>query len=306
MKNELSSLYEKILLNEAEKSNLQNPSNDTVGKLKTKQDMFGEKPKAVEGPDKAKVDQGPKYEVTSGSSSKPETKSSFKGSAPAKENKAEEPEEVEDDEAAPKSEEEKKQKNESIEEPISAFEALFKKTITEELGEELALEEPVTDMEDSVLADEIEDAEEDAEEDSEEGDLVSDLKHLHDTFGECKDKLASILSKLEDTMEEDSEETEEEDYSDEDFENEFEEDSEGETVKEAVEKPKALSDAHGKKLISKKNKVGKLHPKGKKAHIGSVDDEPKPKVLGDKKAHLQKVSGKPEPKSSVKKGEFFK
>lgn len=303
MKNELSSIYEQIFLNESEKSKLENPSNDTVGKLKSKQELFGEKPKAVEGPEKAKVDQGPKYEVSSGSASKPDVKSSFKGSAPAKETKADAPKEVKEEEVSPESnekeekEEKKEQKNESVQEPVSAFEALFKKTITEEFGEENALE-----LETSEEASE-ENAEEAEEELEEEGDLLSDLKDL-------QDKLASILSKLEDSVEENEEESEEsgeEEYSEEDFDKEFGEEAETEEenpVKEAVEKPKALSDAHGKKLLSKNNKVGKLHPKGGKAHTGTVDDEPEPKVLGDKKAHLQK--GKPEPKSTVKKGEFFK
>ncbi len=306
MKNELSSIYEQMLLTEAEKSKLENPSNDTVGSLKPKQELFGTKPKAVEGPDKAKVHEGPKREVSVGSSSKPDTKSSFKGSAPAKDTKAEAPKEVKEDEAEPKSDEDekeddKKQKNESIEEPMSAFEALFKKTVTEELEDEMVADDSVVSEEPMAIEDESE-AEESEEEGEEEEDLISDLKDL-------QDKLASILSKLEDSVEDSEEESMEgeEDYSEEDFDNEFQsEELEDETVKEAVEKPKALSDAHGKKLISKKNKIGKVNPKGGKAHIGSVDDEPKPKVLGDKKKALQKVHGKPEPKSTVKKGDFFK
>ena len=42
MKNPLSSIYEQILLSEAEKSALQNPSNDEVGKVKGGQELFGE------------------------------------------------------------------------------------------------------------------------------------------------------------------------------------------------------------------------------------------------------------------------
>lgn len=295
MKNTLSSTYEQILLSEAEKHNLQNPSKDTVGSIKPKQDLFGEKPKTVGGPDKAKVDHV-KHDETVGSTSKPDAKVSFKGSKPAADPKDHDAEEVEDDEVAPKTEEEKKQKNESVEEPISPFEALFKKTITEELDDVMDDTEEMVSVED-----EVEEVEAD---ESEEEDLISDLKHLHDTFSECKEKLASILSKLEDTVEEvDTEESEDDEYSENDFETEFENE---EPVKEAVEKPKHLPDAHGKKLMSKSNKVGSLHAKGGKAHTGDAEDDPKPKALGDKKALLQKVKGRPEPKSTVKKGEFFK
>ena len=71
MKNPLTSVYEQVLLNEAEKHALQNPSSDEVGNIKAKQDLFGSKPKVVEGPEKAKIKQGPKHEQTTGSSSKP-------------------------------------------------------------------------------------------------------------------------------------------------------------------------------------------------------------------------------------------
>ena len=56
--------------------------------------------------------------------------------------------------------------------------------------------------------------------------------------------------------------------------------------------------------MSKKNKIGKVNPKGGKAHTGTCDDAPKPKPLGDKKGALQK--GKPVVKSSISKGDFIK
>ena len=74
-------------------------------------------------------------------------------------------------------------------------------------------------------------------------------------------------------------------------------------MKESVDKPKALGDKK-KKLMAKSNKVGRLHPKGGKAHTGKVSSSPEPKALGDKKGSLQK--GKPEVKSTVKKGDFIK
>jgi hypothetical protein len=308
MKNPLSSIYEQILLKESEKSKLESPTNDTVGKLAPKQDIFGEKPKPVEGAAKADVDKvqaGPTHKVDVGSTVKPsEVKGSFKGSAPAKDAKpAVKAEEVSDEEAAPKSEvdkeedkEEKKVKKESF--TMNAFETLFKKTLTEEMGEEAPMSEEADELE--MVSDEaggeVEEIEgEDDLDSEEEGDLVADLKEL-------QDKLASILSKLEDAVEEAGEEMGDEEYSDEDFEEEFGSEEESE-VKEALEKPKALSHAKGKALTSKKNKVGKVAPKGGKANAGSVKNEPKPKALGDKKAHLQKgqtVS------SSITKGDFIK
>tara|TARA_R110000868_G_scaffold250424_8_gene507018 strand:+ start:1767 stop:2672 length:906 start_codon:yes stop_codon:yes gene_type:complete len=301
MKNPLSSIYEQILLTEAEKSKLEHPSNDTVGKLAPKQDFFGEKPKAVEGAGEADVNKpvsGPKYKVDAGSTSKPKAdKSSFKGAAPAKSEEAEEGEEMEDTDVTPETEEEKKEvKKESF--TMSAFEKLFKKTLTEEVGE-MSMETEADDLESDVedLESDVEEEESDVEEteEEEEGDLVSDLKEL-------QDKLTAILSNLEGAMEENEGEMgDDEEYSDADFDGEF--GNEEEEVKEALEKPKALPSAHGKKLMSKKNKVGKVNPKGGKASPGSVKSEPQPKALGDKKASLQKGL---EAKSNVKKGEFFK
>jgi hypothetical protein len=306
MKNPLSDIYEQVLLNEAEKHALQNPSQDEVGNIKAKQDLFGSKPKAVEGPDKAKLKQGPQYKETTGTASKPSVKSSsMPNSAPAKETKTEKGEEMEDTKVDPTNKEESEEKKEKKPEmkkenfAMGAFEALFKKTITEELDEEMpaseesapeASEEPELDLEDS--AEELED---------EEGDLISDLRDL-------QDKLSSILSKLEDVQdqEEDLEDMESEDYTEEQFDEEFgdEEEEEEEELRESKDKPTALNNSKGKALMSKKNKVGRIHPKGGKANSGKLKSEPTPKSLGDKKAHLQK--GKPEVKSSVKKGDFIK
>lgn len=298
MKNELSSIYEKMLVTEAEKSNLENPTNDTVGKLSSKQDLFGEKPKTVEGATEADVDApkaGPNYKVDAGSTSKPKTeKSSFKGTAPAKSEHAEEGEEMEDTDVTPESEEEKKEKKEVKEEKfMSAFENLFKKTLTEEVGDVME-ETDELEMSDEV-SEEPEAEEMETEETDEEGDLVSDLKDL-------QDKLSAILAKLEDVAEDEENENEEESYTETDFENEFGEEGESE-VKEALEKPKALPNAHGKKLQHKNNKVGKLTAKRGKANTGNVESDPELKPLGDKKAALQKGG---EAKSTVKKGEFFK
>jgi hypothetical protein len=302
MKTSLSDIYEQILLNEAEKHSLQNPSQDEVGNLKTKQELFGSKPKPVEGPDKAKLKQGPKYDETTGSTSKPSApKSSMPNSAPAKETKAEEGKEMKDTDVDPTKEKEeedekKEKKKEHVKEEgftMSAFETLFKKTITEEVEEAPEAEE--TDLEEVSEEEEPEMEATEDELEEEESDLISDLRDL-------QDRLSSILSKLEDVQaEEESLEGEEESYSEEDFDEEF---GEEEPMKESVDKPKALNNSKGKVLMSKKNKVGKVNPKGGKANSGKVKSEPTPKALGDKKASLQK--GKPEVKSSVKKGDFIK
>ena len=314
MKNPLASLYDQVLLNEAEKSKLESPSNDTVGKLAPKQDLFSSKPEVVEGPDKAKVQTGPNYKVDGGSTSKPTAKkSSFKGGAPAKSAKADDGEEMEDTEVLVDTEEDdkpdflkKKTKNENLQ-PMSAFETLFKKTLTEEVGEEVPTtetpEDLATDTDDAESIEDVDDEEteeevesEDEESEEDEADLLSDLKGL-------QAKLADILAKLEDVAAEEDTEGEEGSYTEDDFESEFGDEDEEAPVKESIDKPKALSSEKGKKLISKKNKVGKITAKGGKANTGSVKSEPKPKVLGDKKAVLQK--GAPV-KSSVSKGDFIK
>ena len=310
MKNSLSDIYDQILLNEAEKHALQNPSQDEVGNIKAKQDLFGTKPKVVEGPDKGKVKQGPAYETTTGSASKPAaTKSSMPNSAPAKDEEAEEAEEMEDTDVDPTNEEEEEEKTEKKTEKkkevkeesftMSAFETLFKKTINEEVEDEMETSAPEMEAGDEELElEDTEENEESEESEEEEGDLIADLKDL-------QDKLSSILSKLEDSMEDESEDESEEEYTEDQFDAEFgEEGEEEDTFKESMDKPKALNSSKGKMLTSKKNKVGKINPKGGKANGGKLKSEPTPKALGDKKAKFQK--GKPEVKSTVKKGDFIK
>jgi hypothetical protein len=312
MNKSLSDLYTQVVLNEAEKHQLQNPGSDEVGNLKSKQDLFGSKPKAVEGPDKAKLQKGPAYKETTGSASAPKSSNKSMGgnSAPAKSPSVDKGEEMEDTEVDPTdnddadTENDKKKfkpKEESYN--MSAFETLFRKTITEEAdpieGEVGA--EPAPDMgsEDAIEGMEDEGGEEELEQ--EEGDLISDLKDLHDRLGE-------ILSKLEGIQEEEEsmEEGEGDEYSEGDFDEEFggEEGEEEEApMKESVDKMKALGDKK-KVLQGKKNKVGKLSAKGGKAHTGNIKTQPSPSALGDKKKHLQSKSN--QVKSSVKKGEFIK
>ena len=298
MKNSLTDIYEQILLNEAEKSNLQNPSQDEIGNLKSKQDLFGSKPKPVEGPEKANLQKGPAYKETIGSSSKPTaTKTTMSNSAPAKQTNPEKGKEMKDTDVDPTNEEEEEEDNKSKKKEVkeegftlSAFEALFKKTLTEETEE---TEETIEEESDEELSGD----EETEEELEEEGDLISDLRDL-------QDKLSMILSKLEDTENTEEEGLDDEStYSEEDFDEEFSEEDE-EAMKESIDKPKALNNSKGKILTSKKNKVGKVHPKGGKANGGKLKNEPNPKALGDKKSKLQK--GKPEVKSSVKKGDFIR
>ena len=142
----------------------------------------------------------------------------------------------------------------------------------------------------------LEDESSEEESEESEADLVSDLREL-------QAKLDSILSKLEGLEEEGDEEGSDEDsdeeYSDEDFDTEFSTE-EPSVTKESVDRPKALSDSKGKQLTSKKNKVGKLAPKGGKAYVGKFKNNPNPKNLSTK------VSKSAEVKSTVKKGDFLK
>jgi len=328
MKNPLSSLYEQILISEAQnKQDLTNPSQSEVGSLKQNQDAFGSKPQVVSGPEKASIAKGPSYKISTSSETATQysKEGKFKGSAPAKPKSSDEPEETEtpesafpegDDEEKSKEDSKKEKNSESSEEKytkknkyirqhenftMSAFETLFKKTLIEELENEdeaTLASAPEGDLSDDVMSDDEPLEDESSEEESEESeaDLVSDLREL-------QSKLDSILSKLEglEEEEEDSdEENSDEEYSDEDFDTEFSTEEEPSVTKESVDKPKALSDSKGKQLTSKKNKVGKLAPKGGKAYVGKFKNNPNPKNLSTK------VSKSAEVKSTVKKGDFLK
>ena len=315
MKNSLSDLYEKILLSEAQKNDLTSPSNMTVGDLKSNEEVFGEKPEVTKGPEKAKLDQGPNYKISTSSETAPThgsaPKAKFKGTAPAKEEKYdEEVEEMEDEKVVPKSEFDEEDKEESPKKEIkkesytmSAFETLFKKTLLEQ-DEQPALEAPETETElsadeDLDLEAEVETEEEpmeeeeseESEEDSE--DLIADLKDLQARLGSILDKLETY------SAEEEEGEEEEGSYSEDEFDEEFGEEEEA-PVKESLDKPKLLSPAKGKALMSKKNKVGKLAPKGGKASAGKFKTQASFKAV----PKLQKSHA--EVKSTVKKGDFIK
>lgn len=312
MKNPLSDIYEQILLSEAEKHALENPSSDEVGKL-PKENIFDSKPKPVEGADKAKVKQGPQYQQTTGTSSAPKASGSSGGpkGAPAKSAEAPKSKEMKDTDVDPSEDDDEgedkqhkfKKKDNTHKESftMSAFETLFKKTLmNEEMEEEMAPVadgdgeiSPDTDIDIDAEPDSDEDQEEELEE--EEGDLISDLRDL-------QDRLDAILSKLED-IESEEEELEGQEYTEDEFDNEFEDQSEEAPMKESL---KALSPSKGKSLQNKNNKVkGTLSSAKKgKAKPGTLKEQPKPTALGDKKKALQNKSNKVH--SSVTKGDFFK
>lgn len=312
MKN-LSDIYDKILLSEAEKHNLQNPSADEIGNIKVKQDLFGTKPKPVEGPEKAKLQKGPSYEQTTGTSSSPKSSdSSMPKSAPAKSAKGVEGKEMKDTDVDPTDKEDKKEEHEETDSSdkqkknkphkesftMSAFETLFKKTLNEEELPAEPMDAPLPEDGgvDMDLDSETEDEEAEEILEDEEGDLISDLREL-------QDKLASILDKLEAVQSEEEELEGDEEYSENEFDDEFGDETEDVPVKESADKLKPLNSSKGKSLMSKKNKVGKLSAKGGKAKPGSLKNQPTPTALGDKKKSLQ--SGN-KVKSSIQKGEFFK
>ena len=317
-----------MLISEAQaKQDLTNPSKNEVGSLKQNQEAFGEKPDLVDGPEHAKIEKGPSYKIsTSSETGVSYTKDlKFKGTAPAKPAEDEEPKETktledvvpQNDEKKsptvdhkPKTDEEKETKKDKYNKQqenftMSAFETLFKKTLTEDLEPTNSVTPEGSDsdeIQDDVLASDDEVGAEDTVEDSKESeaDLISDLRDL-------QTKLDSILSKLEGLEDEESnEETEEaseggdEDYSDEEFDSEFSDEEEQTVTKESIDKPKPLSSAKGKQLTSKKNKVGKINPKGGKAYVGKLKSDPTPKNL------TAKVTKSAEVASTVKKGDFLK
>lgn len=321
---QLSELYEKLLVAEAAKSDLTDAKNDVVGNLKKEDELFGETPELVDAPKKAKIKEGPSYKISTSSETAPQATSSthiFKGTKPAESEEGEDADEVKGTRVTPKTENSETEESEKSHEDsdltqenkpkkdkynykqqesftMNAFENLFKKTLMEqELEDQAPIAAPETDdtLEDTVDSEAPESTEsEDLGED--EGDLISDLREL-------QDKLSAILSKLEGTAEEGEEETEDEgEYSDEDFETEFggEEGEEEEGLKkESVDKPKILGDKK-KKLLGKDNKVGNVRPKGGKAHLGNFKNDPRPKAFS------ATVKGKGEVKSSVSKGDFIK
>ena len=325
---QLSELYEKLLVAEAAKSDLTNVKNDVVGNLKKEDDLFGETPELVDAPKKLKIKEGPSYKISTSSETAPQATSSthiFKGTKPAESEEGEDADEIKGTRVTPKTEDPETEEDEKSHEDsdltqenkpkkdkykynykqqesftMNAFENLFKKTLMEqELEDEAPTTAPETDdaMDDTsdMESPESTDTEDLEEEDS---DLISDLREL-------QDKLSAILSKLEGTAEEGEEETEDEgEYSDEDFETEFsgEEGEEEEGLKkESVDKPKVLGDKK-KKLLGKDNKVGNVRPKGGKAHSGNFKNDPRPKAFSTN----VKGKGKGEVKSSVSKGDFIK
>ena len=312
MKKSISDLYEQILLNEAEKNSLQNPSNDEVGELPS-ENMFGTVPDTMkgEGPEKAKLQKGPSYnKVDSGTpvaAKQPTSKMpNSKPAAPAAPKKSIE---MEDEEVVPDNEEEdenhekiNKQKPQKESFTMSAFEELFKKTLQEELQEE-PVELETSEEEDEMDLDSEEDedmSEEEQEEENqeEEEDLLSDLRNL-------QDKLNSILNKLENLEAEEGEEEEGEEYTDDEFDDEFEDEDEEAPVKESLQAGlKPVNKSKIKTLQNKKNKVGRVSPKGGKSKLTKMKITANPTALGDKKKDLQKHNNKV--KSSVDKGDFFK
>lgn len=294
MKNPLTSIYEQILINEAEKSALENPSNNEVGSVKGGQELFGSKPDPKKvNPDSnkdAKTDSAKNLDHKVTSPEDPEgeedknaedRKGDLKSSVPAKSS-----EEVEGAKTKPKGLGE--------EFTMGAFETLFRKTLVieneeDESGDTLDFETGSETPEEGSLESEEESEETTVEE--EEGDLLSDLQDL-------QIRITDIITKLEKAVEEESgETTEDQGYTEEDFDQEFgDEKSEGETEEEVKESVSPLQ--------KKDNKVGgKLKASKGKATTGKFETKAEIKVLGDKKKALQKGNTA---KSSVKKGEFFK
>jgi hypothetical protein len=173
--------------------------------------------------------------------------------------------------------------NINTEQTESAFEKLFKATISENFGEETPATEDSTETEvpttDQDLADEVTDETHD-----EVGDLSEEL-------GKVIDKLQAILTKI-------GGETPASDV----------EELAGEAV-EAEELGHALHNLKkGTELANPKSKnevTGAVKTSKGKANDGELTNEPEPKELGGTE-ELNNPKKKPEPKSSIKVGDFFK
>jgi len=294
MKNQIASLYEQILLNEAEKSALQNPSNNEVGKVKNGQDVFGSKPELTDtGKNKGETPKTLDRKVTN-----PEDPEGDEAEGVVKKSNV-------SGQAAPSTSGEvtagksSKPKGLGEEFTMGAFEALFRKTLVNE-NEEEAKEDEDLDLSVGTEApseDESSEKEEVAAEEEEE-DLLTDLRKL-------QTHVTDIITKLEQAVEdEEGVNAEEGGYNDEDFNQEFgEEGSEEEAIK--GESLKVLPNSKGKTLQGKNNNVGSVKPKGGKtsAETKNHDTGTGFKVLGDKKKPLVGKNNKVN--SSIKKGDSF-
>jgi len=297
MKKNLASLYEQILLSEADKNSLQDTNNKVgtgtiAGGNKTifttvpdpkKETPEKNKDSKVDAPKELKHDTtDPEEDVTA--TSKESNKPGLKAPGEASDAKVGKPQTLGD----------------SVQ--LSAFENLFKKILVTEEGDETpevssegGFEAGSEAPEEGELTDETN--EENVEE--EEGDLLTDLQDL-------QGRIADIITKLEKAVEDtEVETTEDEGYSDDDFEQEFGGEEEGgeesdETHNESLE---VLPTSKGATLQKKANKVGgKIKAKGGKANTGKYPKPSELKALGDKKKALQKGTTV----SSSVKGDLFK
>jgi len=281
---QLSSLYDQIVLNEAEKSALQG-TNNKVGTVPS-ENLFGEKPKVTDtGKVKGEAPKNLDHKTTSpedpeGDEAKSITsKGSVKSTVPAKS--------AEETEGA-----KPKPKGLGEDFTMGAFETLFRKTLVTE--EEMEGNEPLefeagteTPSEEGSEESEVEETE---EEEAEE-DLLTDLQDL-------QVRIADIITKLEKAVEEESLETsEDKGYSDEDFNEEFGEEG---SEEESPVHEESVKNKSG--LLGTKNVVGNL--KKSKGVANSSIKKVKTgfeKLSPEKGKSLQKVASKSnEVKSSLK------
>jgi hypothetical protein len=295
MKNPLSSIYEQILLNEAEKSSLQNPGSDKAGTVKGGQDLFGSKPE-LKDTGKAKGEAPKKLEHEETDPENPEgkeasdvvKKSDVKGqAAPSTSGEV----------TASKT---SKPKGLGEEVTMGAFETLFRKTLVVEEDETESMDDAgdELDMNAGTEVPSEEETETPSEEtvEEEEGDLLTDLQDL-------QTRIADIITKLEQAVEDESNDAGDKSYSDEDFNQEFGEDESPEGEETVTEESLKVLGDKKKVLQNKNNKVGgKVVPKGGKANTGKYPKPSELKPLGDKKKALQNGTTV---KSSLKKGESF-
>lgn len=181
----------------------------------------------------------------------------------------------------------------------SAFEKLFKATLKEDLGQEIAMDMSVPPTDNEGAAEEILDTEDEA------SDLVSDLKSVMDHLQSILDKLGNEeeSNSEEDNGSEEVEDTEEVEELEDSLEQPVEEGVEAEEKGHALHNLKAGTELQ--KPSSKEVKGAVPVAKGK-AQTGTIKSEPEPKVLGGGAANSHGAGKSSEVSSTVKVGDFFK
>jgi hypothetical protein len=255
MKNKLASLYEQILLNE--ENSLQG-KNNKVGSGTVaggNKDLFTTTPNpSKENPNKNVKVAGPK-ELSHKTTSPEDAEGEEEGEVVKKSNTSIPQAPSKSSDTQYSGGKPRTVVGDSLQ-PMSAFENLFRKTLVNEADDEETMDDEGDELSLDAGSEAPEHSEKESEEtvsgsseEEDEGDLLSDLYDLQST-------ISNIISKLEKAVEDsDNQVPDEQEYSADDFDQEF-----GDEGSEEEPEVKAESIDMGRK-----NKVGKINPKGGKA-----------------------------------------